>query len=362
MSTPVVKFKSKPHSDIFSVLRKRVKAYFKEHNVTPYANGNMVAKTIFMLSLYLVPYFLMISGLVSGVWGVLSMWTLMGLGMAGIGLSIMHDANHGSYSRNKHVNKALGLLINLLGGLRINWQIQHNTLHHSYTNIEGYDQDIINPLLRMSPDQKRKWFHKYQALYAPLLYGIMTLYWSTSKDYEQIFKFDKMNLLHRYGLNKWTGLLRVTLVRIFYFGAFLVLPLLMVATPWWVTLLGFVIMHVICGLLLALIFQTAHVIEETHFATPNDNGEVRQNWAIHQLRTTANFANESRIFSWLIGGLNYQVEHHLFPNICHVHYREISKIVKATAKEYNVPYFQHKTWVRALGSHFGMLKKLGRVG
>ncbi len=360
MSAPVIKFKSKEQTEFFILLRKRVNKYFKTHGIEPYANWSMILKTAFMIGLYFIPFIILLSGNIqSNAWSIV-LWTIMGFGMAGIGLSIMHDANHGSYSKNKTVNKMLGLLINFLGGYRINWQIQHNTLHHSYTNIDGYDQDIINPLLRMSPDQKHRWFHRFQAFYAPLLYGIMTLYWSTSKDFEQVFKFNKLQLLQRYGLTKSKALIRVILLRLVYFGFTLALPLWLAPVSWWVTLTGFVIMHIICGLLLALIFQTAHVIEETEFAQPDDQGTVMSNWAVHQMRTTANFAHGSRVFSWLIGGLNYQVEHHLFPNICHVHYRNISKIVKKTAREFGVPYHHHKTWVKAMSSHFGMLNQLGK--
>jgi linoleoyl-CoA desaturase len=129
---------------------------------------------------------------------------------------------------------------------------------------------------------------------------------------------------------------------------------------WWGTLLAFFWMHFIAGMVLALIFQPAHVINETEFYVPNEDLTVENHWAIHQLKTTANFANNSPIFSWYVGGLNYQVEHHLFPNICHVHYNKISKIVKETAKEYGVPYYSGQSFFGAVHNHFSMLNKLGK--
>ena len=139
----------------------------------------------------------------------------------------------------------------------------------------------------------------------------------------------------------------------------IVLPMILIDLPWWQILLGFLMMHLICGLIIAFIFQSAHVIEETDFFTANKEGGVENNWAIHQMKTTANFANKSVLFSWFIGGLNYQIEHHLFPNICHVHYRKISKIVKQTAEEFSIPYKQHKTFYGAVKSHLTLLNKLG---
>ena len=140
----------------------------------------------------------------------------------------------------------------------------------------------------------------------------------------------------------------------------LVLPIVVMSAPWWVITLGFFMMQFICGVILALVFQAAHVLEETTFCVPDTEGNVESNWAIHQMQTTANFAHGGRIFSWFIGGLNYQIEHHLFPNICHVHYKDLSVIVKQTAEEYGVPYIEFPTFYSALKSHFKFLHKLGK--
>jgi len=288
------------------------------------------------------------------------MWALMGLGMSGIGLSVMHDANHGAYSNNKHVNNALGFLLNFIGGYPPNWKIQHNVLHHSFTNIHGHDEDIDKKgIIRFSPTQKRKGIYRFQVFYAPFLYGILSIYWLIAKDFEQLVRYNKRNLLKGQGLTMKRALTETIINKTWYIGLFLVLPMLLSSVLWWQTLLGFLLMHLISGLVLALIFQAAHVLEETNFYEVSSTGTVENNWAIHQLKTTANFANGSVLFSWFIGGLNYQIEHHLFPNICHVHYRKISSIVKETAKKYNVPYYQHKTFFGALKSHFTMLNQLG---
>ncbi len=359
MGASFVKFNIKDKPEFVKELRKRVNHYFKEKNISKYANFNMKFKTGFMLCLYFIPLILMLTGIFSSVWTIMLLWVIMGLGMSGIGLSIMHDANHRSYSKNQRVNNALGYLINFLGAYHVNWKIQHNVLHHSFTNIEHFDEDIKNPVMRLSPNQKRKKIFALQFLYAPFFYGIMTIYWVIGKDFQAIARYHKKDLLTQQGLTLKKAIAEVIFNKTWYIALTLILPMLLLSLPWWQTLLGFLLMHFICGLVLAFIFQPAHVVQETNFYSANKNGSVENNWAIHQMHTTANFANKSIFFSWFIGGLNYQIEHHLFPNICHVHYRKIAKIVKQTAKEFNIPYYQHKTFFGALKSHFSLLYQLG---
>lgn len=355
----VVKFNKQDRPEFYKLLRKRVNKHFKENNISRHANLNMKIKTVFMLSSYFIPLFVLISGSVNNVWTMIGLWTMMGFGMSGIGLSIMHDANHGSYSASKRVNKIIGFVITFIGGYDVNWKIQHNVLHHSFTNIHGFDEDIEKGIIRFSPTQERKPIFKYQAFYAPLLYGIMTIYWFTAKDFEQLFRYKKKNLFEGQGLTFNQALTQIIIVKLIYLVLTFVVPLIVLPFAWWKIVLGFLLMHFISGLILALIFQPAHVIEETEFFMPDKDISVENNWAIHQLLTTSNFAHKSRIFSWLVGGLNFQVEHHLFPNICHVHYRKLSKIVKQTAEEYNIPYYQHETFLGAVTSHFKLLHSLG---
>ncbi len=359
MNISVVKFNRHDRPEFIKELRKRVYAYFQENNLSTHANLNMKFKTVFMVSLYFAPLILMLTGLVTGLWPVMLMWALMGVGMSGIGMSVMHDANHGSYSKNPTVNKALGYLINFVGGYHVNWKIQHNVLHHSFTNVDGFDEDIDTSVMRFSPNQELKKIYRFQAFYAPFFYGIMNLYWVTAKDFIQLVRYEKENLLAGQGLTFPKALTELILNKVGYLVVTLVLPLLLVDLPWWQILLGFLMMQWISGLLLALVFQTAHVIEETDFFVTDEAGSVENSWAIHQMRTTANFAHNSVFFAWFIGGLNYQIEHHLFPNICHIHYKKISHIVKETAREFNLPYHEHKTFLAALKSHFTLLYELG---
>ncbi|XOV66242.1 MAG: fatty acid desaturase family protein [Fluviicola sp.] len=359
MQNKAIRF-SKSTDDFAKELRKRVNQYFKDNNINRYANTNMVLKTIFMLSLYFVPFVLILT-VFENSWLTLLMWILMGFGMSGIGLSIMHDANHHAYSKNAKINVLLGKLLVFVGGSDVNWRIQHNVLHHTYTNVAGMDEDIDSGILmRFSPDQKKLKGHKYQHIYAWFLYGFMTIMWVFSKDYAQYTRYKKRGLLETQGITSRQFLTSLIISKALYLGVFLVLPIIFSSAPLWITFLGFFIMHFVAGLTLACIFQPAHVVPTSEFQTPDLSGNIEKDWAANQLLNTANFANKSRLFSWYVGGLNYQIEHHLFPNICHVHYRKISHIVRETAFEYNLPYHSYATFLEALRGHAKMLKNLGR--
>jgi len=345
--------------EFFKILNKRVNQYFKTNNKKKQANTEMRIKTIFMISIYFIPFILLFVP-VYNEWLKLILWTIMGFGMAGIGFSVMHDANHSSYSKNQKTNKYLGYLLDSLGGYHLNWKIQHNILHHTFTNIDGHDHDIESALLRLSPEQKKSKKYRFQLFYAPFLYSLMTVYWITGKDFVDIKNYSKLGLLKSQKITYKKAINQLIISKTLYYAFTLGLPFLLSPTPWLITLLGFLIMHFICGLTLALVFQTAHVVNETSFSPNDEKKSAIDKWATHQLSTTANFSRNSRIFSWYIGGLNYQIEHHLFPSICHIHYKNIAPIVQETAQEFGLPYHQHKSFYHALRSHFSLLNKLGK--
>lgn len=346
--------------EFYSTLNQRVNDYFKSKNISRTGNAEMKLKTAFMFALYLIPYGLMITGVVNNIWWMLALTVVMGIAIGGIGLSVMHDANHGAYSSKKWVNNLLGLSLNVVGGNAFNWKVQHNVLHHTYTNIHDVDEDISpRGVLRLSPHGEWKSFHRFQHLYAWFFYGLMTLVWVLVKDYARIVKYQKDGLVKKQRASigtEWTVLL---LSKAIYIAYIFVIPAIVLSLTWWQLVIGFLVMHYIAGFILAIIFQPAHVIDGTDYPLPNGEGKMDNNWAIHQLHTTTNFANGNRLLSWYVGGLNYQVEHHLFPGICHVHYRKISKIVEQTANDFGVPYKSEPTFFGALRGHARLLKELG---
>ena len=360
METVRIKFNTVDRPEFVKELRSRVNSYFKENNRSRYANSNMVIKTIFMISLYFVPYFFVLFNVFENTWSVFGLWVLMSTGMAGIGFSIMHDANHGAYSKNKNVNKYLGYMINFIGGSSVNWKIQHNVLHHTYTNIKDHDEDLGGgTLMRFSYHQKRLKVHRFQQFYAWFLYCLITVSWSIKKDFLQLERYKRKDLIKTQNITYKKAFTRLIFAKIFYYSYILVIPMVFSSQVWWLTLIFYFIMHFVCGFIISVVFQLAHIVSETKFPEPKEGGHMDNNFAIHQLYTTANFAKKNLLFSWYVGGLNYQIEHHLFPNICHVHYRKISKIVKNTAKEFNLPYYQN-TLLGAITSHAKHLTKLGK--
>jgi linoleoyl-CoA desaturase len=361
MQENTIKFPKSSANDFISDLRLRVAEYFETRKISRYANSGMIVKSVSILALYLVPYFIVLTAGITNPWTVLGLYIIMGVGSAGIGLSIMHDANHGSYSKNQKFNKLLGYLLNFIGGSAVNWRLQHNFLHHGYTNVDGMDEDIDPGIvMRLSPHQKRLKIHRWQHIYGWFLYGLMTLSWVTSKDFAQLKRYRDMGLLVKQNRSYRWLVNELILSKVFFYGYLLVLPLIFSGVAWWQTIIFFIVMHFLQGFILTIVFQPAHVMPSSEYPLPDDQGNLENNWAIHQLHTTNDFSPNSRIFSWYVGGLNYQIEHHLFPNICHVHYKNLSPIVKQTAREHGIPYNVQENFIIALINHARMLKKLGR--
>ncbi len=352
--------KNKDRNLFFATLRQRVDFYFKENNISKHHNNQMVFKTIVFLTFYIAPFILLLA-LQPSFWISLIFWAVMGFSKAGIGMSVMHDANHGAYSSNSKVNYWVGNTLNLVGGSTFNWKLQHNILHHTYTNVAHMDDDIDDKLfMRFSPHSEAKWYHRFQFIYAFLLYGLLTIYWATLKDFVQFFKYKKEGINKESKEKNRMILIRIVISKVIYFSVFFIFPIFVLKMPALTIISGYVLMQFISGVLLSVVFQLAHTVEDTSHPLPNEEDTIENNWAIHQLNTTVNFSRKSRWISWYVGGLNFQVEHHLFPTICHVHYPKIAPIVQQTAEEYGIPYLENETLGLALRSHVRTLKRFGR--
>jgi linoleoyl-CoA desaturase len=276
----------------------------------------------------------------------------------------MHDANHGTYSPNDKVNHFMGHILEIVGGYSINWRIQHNVLHHTYTNLEGLDEDIDTMgILRLSPRQPWRPIHRYQHIYAWFLYMIMTLFWMTAKDFVQILRYKQHDLLIKQNISLKKAMRRIIFLKIFYFSYIIVLPVLFSGMPWYFVVAGFLLMHFTSGLFLSCVFQPAHVMESSPFSLPitaDGKSRMEDTWAVHEVVNTTDYAPNNRILSWFIGGLNYQIEHHLFTGVCHVHYRKLAPIVQSETAAYGIPYHVQPTFRKAILEHVKMLKQLGK--
>lgn len=354
------KFSKRAGSEFSKTLKYRVNEYFKGKGISKHANSSMVLKTVLMLTLFVVPLTIINMGIISSPWMLFLLYITSGLGMAGIGMGIMHDAIHGSYSKNKTVNRYLGYTMNLVGASETVWRIQHNVLHHTYPNISGADDDINAPFfLRFSPNAQKYWLHKYQYIYAWFFYCLSTLSWITTKDFVRINRYRKMGFLNKKNEFK-KEVFKVILWKLVYYAFALGLPLYVLPIAPWIIITAFLCMHFVTGFLISTVFQIAHIMPTVEFPMADEDGLIEGDWSLHQMATTTNFSPDNKVFSWLIGGLNYQVEHHLLPHVCHVHYKDLSAIVAETAREFGMPYHSKKSLGKALGAHISMLYQLGQ--
>lgn len=355
-----IRFVNKDKSRFFPVLKQRVDAYFKENNLSRNANGLLIFKIAFYVIGLISAYTILVFFTPSIPLQYL-LWVCIGLFAAFSGLGICHDAIHGSLFASGKWNRVFGFYFNVLGANDYMWSIMHNVVHHTYTNIEGHDEDLESvPFLRMSPHKKRKPIHRLQHILAIPTYGLASLSWVFVKDYVKYAKGKIGN--HEIKKHPKGALAKIIIGKLIHYSLFIVVPFLLIQAPWYHILLGFLLMHYIEGLTLAIIFMLAHVVEECHFPLPNEEDQIEMGWAAHQMYTTANFARRSKIVSFFCGGLNYQIEHHLFPLVAHVHLPAISHIVKETAHEFDLPYYENRTFFGAVRSHLRFLKRLGTEG
>lgn len=343
---------------VFEV-RKRVNLYFKEKGVSNKGNLTLYIKTVVMLTLYLAPFALILTRPANN-WLLLPMALCMGIGEAGIGMCVMHDAAHGAFSSKTWVNNVFAFTMYILGSSVFNWKIQHNLLHHTFTNIYQYDQDIeTKAVIRLSEHAPLKRYHQFQHFYAFVFYGLMTLS-KLFTDFSQLKGFNQSGITLEQKSQPGKEMFKLYLSKTIYLLIILGLPFWLTDYKWWQILMAFSVMHITAGMIMSTIFQAAHVVETTAQPVPDSNGVIHNEWFVHQLRTTSDFARNNHLLSWYIGGLNFQIEHHLFSNICHMHYPKIAPIVENTAKEFGLPYHYHSSFRAALHSHARKLKTLGR--
>ncbi len=341
----------------YTEVKKRVNYYFEANGISKNADWRMVLKTTVILVWLATAYALLLFSASSLILATISA-IAVAQGFVLVGFNIMHDGAHGSYSKNKRLNWIMGFTLDLIGGSNMFWRHKHNILHHTYTNINELDNDIqVFGILRFSPEQARRPWHRFQHWFAFPLYGLMTLLWVTTGDFIKFFT----RRIGDYNLPKppVAESFLFFLTKIFYFGYMLVLPMFFL--PALHVLAFFLLVHVVLGFTMATVFQLAHIVEDNAFPHPDqDTGEIDNEWAIHQVETTANFAPKSRLAAWYCGGLNFQIEHHLFPKICHIHYPAISEIVERTCREFRVAYISYPTLRQAVAAHYRFLRKLGR--
>jgi linoleoyl-CoA desaturase len=355
--TTAVKFAGKGSAEFVAELKQQVDAYFEERGLSDKATPGMIAKTIIVLAVTFGSYGLIMTGWFAP-WPMLALAIVMGVGMAGIGFAITHDALHGAYSHRPRVNRWIGYAFDLIGANSYIWRITHNVIHHTYTNIQGVDEDLeVSPLIRLSPHSRWRRVHRHQHWLAFVLYSLSTLFWVWVKDYKYFLASDLGPYTGKKHPKKEWAILVGT--KLFHYGWSLVLPLLVLPITWWQFLIGYLAMHLTAGLILGLVFQLAHVVEGPDHVVPPPEGCIEETWLVHEMLTTSNFATHNKWLTWYVGGLNFQIEHHLFPKTCSVHYPAIREIVQEVAEKHGVPYHHQPTLWAAIRSHYRTLKLHG---
>jgi linoleoyl-CoA desaturase len=348
---------SHPTNSFHGELKRRINEYFSQAGKKPTGNFSLYAKAIILLISFVAVYTHLVFYTPTTWIAILECIVLGGL-TAAIGFNIMHDGMHGSFSRYKWINEMAGLSLNFLGANNFMWRTKHNIIHHTYTNVEGIDDDIeAKPLLRLCETQKHYKIHRFQHWYFWIAYSLLYIWWVFFTDYKKYFTgkigptpLRKMNVGQH--ISFWG-------FKILHAFIFMAVPIYMLGFSNWV--IGFLIYGMFAGVVLSIVFQLAHTVEHTHFVQASAQlGKIEDEWAIHQLKTTANFATRNKLISWWVGGLNFQVEHHLFPKISHVHYPAISKIIKNVCKDFDINYIEYPRMRLAVASHVSHLKTLSR--
>lgn len=339
-------------------LKRRVQQYFEEKQQSTTGGWRLITKASILISL-LIAVYLIILLVQPPTWAALLLCGVCGLLIAAVGFNVMHDGSHGSFSNHPLVNKLAALTLNVLGGSAYMWNQKHNVIHHAYTNVHEVDDDLdAGIFIRMTVHQRKLLIHRLQHWYFWALYCLLYLFWIFVSDYKKYFSgrigaIPLKKMAFRDHLSFWTG-------KILFAVVFIVIPIMSYGFSSW--LIGFLVMTMLTGFVLSIVFQLAHTVNDTHFPTANpETGKMEDEWAVHQLKTTANFATRSKVIGWLVGGLNFQVEHHLFPRISHIHYPAINKIVKQTCAEFNMPYIEYRTMGKAIASHFSYLRSIGKA-
>lgn len=338
-------------------LNGRVDTYLRENRLAARDLPAMYVKTAIALAWWLGAYLLLLLGGFPPLVNLL-LCIFFAFAIASIGFNVMHDANHRGYSDSPRVNKLMSLSAEMIGMSGFRWRTKHNVWHHTYTNIQGYDDDVETyGLMRLTPQEPWKPLHRLQPWYFWVIYSFIAFDF-VIRDFMMavVGRSDANHVYPKMGaadhVTFWLG-------KAFHFGVMIGIPLL--AFPWWQVLIGYTVTMLTVGLLLGVVFQLAHICPEAAFPVPvGDPEHIEDEWAIHQVATTADFAPRNAVLNWYIGGLNYQVEHHLLPHICHLNYPRLAPIVAQTCAEYGVRYNCHPTWRSAFRAHWRELRALAR--
>ena len=351
------KLKFARDTGFLTTVRQRVDDYFQRTGKSERDCPRMYVKTAIILGAYASIYALLVF-VVQSLWLAIPLAILLAFAMAMIGFCVQHDGNHRAYSDRPWINKFAAATLDMMGASSYLWRYQHVVVHHTSPNVDGHDIDIeLGSIVRVAPTQRRRWFHRWQHLYLWVLYGLTSIRWHLFADFRDVIKGSMGT--HRVQRPRGWDLAVFLGGKAASFALLLGIPMLFHA--WWVVLLFYVLVCAVMGVVLSVTFQLAHCVDEAEFPLPEaGSNRMAHSWAVHQVETTVDFARGSRFAAWFFGGLNFQIEHHLFPRICHVHYRAIAPIVEETCREFGIRYAVHDSLWAGLISHYRWLRQMGQ--
>jgi linoleoyl-CoA desaturase len=338
-------------------VRRRVEEYFRVTGRRQRDCREMYLKTAVLFVVFATSWALLVF-VARDWWQGLIASIVLGLSAAGIGFNVQHDGGHHAYSNSSKINTLAALSLELLGGSSYLWRWKHAVLHHTYANITGHDTDIdLGALGRFTPHQQRRAHHRWQHLYLWPLYGLLAIKWQLFDDFRKVLT----GRISGQPVARPTGrdLAIFVIGKLVFFTMAFGIPLLIHSID--AVLAGYAVAALVAGAVLSVVFQVAHCVEEARFPLPAaSTGDIENAWAVHQVQTTVDFARHNRIVAWLLGGLNFQIEHHLFPRICHVNYPAIAPIVEGACRDFGIAYREHASFRAGLVSHFRWLRRMGQ--
>lgn len=344
-------------SSINKELARKINEYFHQKNFSRLGNSKLYFKAGILVAAFLGVYIHLVF-FTPLYWIAIPECVLLGILTASVGFNLMHDGAHGSFSKYPALNKIAALSLDFLGASSFMWNTKHNVLHHAYTNIDGVDDDIdARPFLRLADTQKYYKIYRYQYIYFWILYSFLYLFWVFFTDYKKYF-LQKIGTVRLPKLKRKDHLVFWGF-KVLYLFLFIGIPIYMWGFMPWLT--GFLIFAGVAGFLLSIVFQLAHTVNETSFPVPiQPANKLEDEWIVHELKTTADFATKNKFITWWLGGLNFQIEHHLFSKISHIHYPDIYNIVRQTCFDLGLPHIEHPKLSLAIKSHIIYLKRLGK--
>jgi linoleoyl-CoA desaturase len=343
------------HPDFAKELYRRLNNYFVVKHLSKKADNRMAAKLIIALCWWLGSVVLLFTLHVNPVVFFL-LYGFHCFAQLFILLNIAHDANHRAISKNPLLSNLLVYSFDICGVSSYMWRCLHHQQHHYCINIEGEDENlVVRGLFRFNEGTPQKFIHRFQHLYFLFFYGLFTIDWVFTKDFECFF-FPHTTFL-KTTKHKPKEYVKLFAGKLLYIGYMILLPIFYLGYPPVFVIAVFLACHFVIGVIGALVIQTTHPLASS--AYPKSKNEY-ENFVYHVLATTSDYSVNRPLGKFFYGGLNTHVIHHLIPNACHTHYPELTAIIKSTADEYGVTYRENKTMYEAVCDHYKLLKQMSK--